>query len=130
MPIQIYLQCIVGGLLGIICHFLFIKLPSLKTQARVANLKFSLRAYLIEDWGALAASAVTIAVFMFVLPELVHFKPIVQHYLKYAAVFVGFSGSVILQAILGKTSKAIMSIIDEKTNIADSATPNPKTTIK
>jgi hypothetical protein len=130
MSTELYLQCVIGGLMGILCHILFIKLPSLKNQAKVANLKFSLRNYFMDDWLALVSSVVTIAVFMFILPEIVNFKPLVLKYLKYAAVFVGFAGSSILQAVLGKTSKMIMNIVDTKTNIADSVTIDPQTTIK
>ena len=114
-----YLFCFLAGLLGIASHILFIKLPALKASSKVANIPFSMKSYFEDDWVALAGSLLTVIICMFVLPELVKWQPDVINFLRWLFIVMGFAGSTILQATLGKTVDKINQVIDAKTNIAD-----------
>jgi len=119
MTISTYLLCFVAGVLGILFHIFAVKLPAIKTQAKVANLKFSYSQYFQDDLAAILASLLSVIILLVVLDEVVAFKPTVMPYLKFAFVFVGFTGSSVLIAILGKATAKVNAVVDEKTNIAD-----------
>lgn len=119
IPNQLYLQCFVAGLLGILFHVFVVKLPSVKARAKAANVEFSIKSYFQDDWVALGAALITVLIAVFALDELLGYRPNVLKYIKYLFFFVGFTGSSLLIALLGKTTKAINDIVDVKTDIAD-----------
>jgi hypothetical protein len=118
----LYLQCFIAGILGILFHVFAIKLPATQSRAKAANIPFSLKDYLSEDWIALGASVLTVLIAVFALDEVIGYKPAILKYVKYFFVFIGFTGSSILIAVLGKAGKAINNIVDIKTDIADATT--------
>lgn len=119
MTLQTYLWCFIAGLLGIGLHIWAVKLPNIKAQAKVGNIPFSYSKYFQDDLPAILSSAITVAIFLVILDELVAFKPAVIPFLKAGFIFVGFTGSSILIALLGKASKRVNNIVDAKTDIAD-----------
>jgi len=116
---SIYLDCLIGGLIGILCHVFLLKLPALKKRAEKANTSFSVTAYFKNDWLTLAGSLITVVVVIFVLDELLAFKPGVAKWLKFFFIFIGYTGSSILQGIFSKTENRIQAIVDKKTDVAD-----------
>ena len=116
---QTYLFCFLAGLSGICAHVLFIKLPELKKSSKVANRPFVLSGYFSDEWLALASSVLTILIAMLVIDEIIKWQPFVIDWLKWFFVFIGYTGSSLLQAALGKTADKINQVIDVKTNIAD-----------
>lgn len=123
MTFSTYLLCFLAGLLGIAFHIFAIKLPATKTRATVANMNFSYGAFFQDELAAILASLLTVIILLVVLDELVAFKPAVLPYLKFGFVFIGFTGSSILIAILGKASDKINAVVDVKTNTADQVSP-------
>lgn len=123
MTFNTYLLCFLAGVLGILFHIFAIKLPAVKERARVANMPFSYSAYFQDDLAAVLASLLTVVILLVVLDELVAFKPSVLPYLKFAFVFVGFTGSSILIAVLGKAQDKINQVVDVKTDVADGKKP-------
>lgn len=115
----IVLDCLIAGLLGILCHVFFLKLPALKNTADVSNIHFTPKTYFEQDWIPLVASVLTVVVFAFVLDEVLKIHPMVAQYLKFFFVFIGYTGSSVLQAALGVTDKKFKDIINKKTDIAD-----------
>jgi len=115
----IYLDCFIGGVIGILCHVLLLKLPAMKKRAENANTDFKVSEYLKNDWLTIAGSFITVFVAIFVLDELLAMKPSVAKWVKFFFVFVGYTGSSILQGIFSKTETQIQKVIDVKTNIAD-----------
>lgn len=125
MPVSIYFQCLVAGVLGILFHIFVLKLPALKKRAVAANVEFSPKNFFKEEWISVGSSVITVAIALLVMDELLNFKPSIYNALKGLFVFVGFTGSSILQHALGKTEKAVLNVIDRKTNIADGITGAP-----
>jgi hypothetical protein len=119
MTFETYLWCFLAGLLGLLFHLFAIKIPSVKTSSKVANLPFSYRQYFQDDLAGILGSLLAVLVFLIVLDELVAIKPIILPFLKIGFVFVGISGSAILIKILGRAQKKINDVIDEKTDKAD-----------
>jgi hypothetical protein len=119
MNLNTYVLCFIAGLLGILFHIFAIKIPAVKERARVANVKFSYREYFADDLAGMLASLLTVVILLVVLDELVAFKPAVIPFIKFGFVFVGFTGSSILIALLGKAQKKINDIVDVKTDKAD-----------
>lgn len=116
---NLYLDLFIGGLIGIMCHVFLLKLPALKRRADKANTSFSVGAYFKNDWLTLVGSLLAVVVAMFVLDEILAFKPSIEKWLKFSFIFIGYTGSSILQGIFSKTENKIQKIVDEKTNKAD-----------
>jgi hypothetical protein len=107
------------GMLGLLFHVFVIKLPALKKRSAVANIHFSFGNYLQDDWIALSASVIALIIALMGIDELIKYKPIVGEFVKWLFVFVGYTGSSTLQALLSKTDTAINKIVDRKTDVAD-----------
>lgn len=119
MTTILFLKCVLAGVLGIAFHIAAIKLPALKQRSEAANKPFSALDYFKDDWVTILGSVLTVAIFLLILDEVVHFNPIIMDYVKFFFAFVGFVGSSILQKAFSKTEKKILQVIDVKTNIAD-----------
>lgn len=116
---NIFIDCFIGGVIGILCHVFLLKLPALKKRAEKANAYFSISGYFKNDWLTLVGSLLTVVVAIFVLDELLAFRPSIEKWLKFSFVFIGYTGSSILQGIFSKTDSKIQQIVDTKTNKAD-----------
>lgn len=123
MTIQTYIWCCVAGLLGILFHIFAIKIPAVKTRAKAANMGFSYGDYFADDLAGILSSVLTVIIVLVVLDELVAFKPEVLPFLKAGFVLIGFVGSSILIAILGKAQQKINAVVDVKTDIVDGKVP-------
>lgn len=119
ITLSLYFQCFIGGSLGIVLHLLAVKIPSVEARAKAAGLKFKTLEYLKDDWKPIASSFVTVLIGVFVLDELVGYKPELLSWMKWFFIAVGFMGSSILIAALGKATKAINIVVDTKTNELD-----------
>ena len=102
---------------------ILLKIPQLQQRSKAANHDFSIKDYFKDDWAVILASFVTVGIVIICIDELIAVKPELANYIKWLFVFVGFTGSSILQAVLSVTNKKIMAIIDIKTNIADGVNP-------
>ncbi len=116
---ELYIETAIAGVLGILFHIFVIKIPGLRTRSKVANEKFSFKAYLADDYPGIIASFLTLGIAILALDELIGYRPSLLKFIKYFYFFVGYTGSSILLAVLSKTSKAINAIVDVKTDLAD-----------
>lgn len=116
ITLSLYVQVFIACLLGLLFHLLAVKIPSVKERARVANMKFSLLEYLKDDSLAIAASVVGILAYTYSLNEIIGYKPEIVGVIKFISIAVGFMGSSLFIAILGKASKAINAVVDVKTD--------------
>ena len=121
IPLSFFLWCAVSGLLGILLQIL-IKMNSLKSKSKSANLKFSAKEFFADDWITIMISVLVVVVCIVLLDEILRFKPSIQAWIKFGFFFVGYTGSSILLYALGKTESKIMAIIDAKTNVSDTVT--------
>lgn len=119
MTTETYLWCFLAGLLGIAFYIFAIKIPAIKERAKVANTSFTYSGYLKNDLNAILASLLTVIILLVVLDELVAIKPAVVPFLKISFVTVGYMGSSVMVAVLGKAQKKLNEIIDVKTDKAD-----------
>lgn len=119
MNMNIYLICFGTGILGILFHVFALKLPALKKRCNAAGKDFSVRDYVKDDWLALSSSVLSLLISIVVLDEVVKFKPFIVEYLKFFFVFVGYTGSSVLQSILGKTDRALNKMINDSPDLAN-----------
>lgn len=108
------------SLLGMVLQML-LKIKSIQEKAKKANVIFSIKEYLRDDWVSHGISLVTIIMFMFFITELVNFNAIVSKYLKIGFAFVGYSSADIASRIFSVVNKRVNNAIDYKTTIADEA---------
>lgn len=125
--LQTYLLCLAAGLLGIAFHIFAVKIPAVKTSAQVGNVPFSYGNFFQDELAAILASIIMVVIFLFILQEVLAMEPAIKPYLVISFVFVGFSGSSFLVSLLGKAQGKVNSIINSKTDIADSVVPPPAT---
>jgi hypothetical protein len=112
-----------AGTLGVLLQILAVKIPSIKARYKVANREFTFKQYLTDDWYTILASFVSVGILIVGLDEILGLRPELEKYIKWLFVFVGFTGSSIIQTVLSVANKKVMSIIDVKTNIADGIIP-------
>lgn len=112
------------GTLGVLFQICVVKIPRLRAASLNANRPFSFKEYISDDWPAIMGSFIAVGILCFCLDELLNIKPDLAKIVKWLFVFVGFTGSSIIQAILSVTNKKIMELIDVKTNISDSVVPD------
>lgn len=131
MTRETYLLCFVAGLLGMAFHIFAVKVPGVKASAKVGNIHFDYGAFFQDELAAIIATVLMIFILLLVLNEIIAFKPEVEPYLKAGFVFIGYTGSSLLVSWLGKAQSKINSIVDAKTNVADTINPPiPPDTIK
>lgn len=121
MTANLFLQCVGCGFIGILFHIL-LKIKALKKRSKAANINFSYVEFISEESITIAISAVAVVIFIIVLPELINYRSWIQDWVRFLFVFVGFTGSSILQSFFSKTEKNLLDVIDKKTNIADNKT--------
>lgn len=123
MNINLIIQCLVAGFLGIAVQVI-LKLIALRNRSAAANTPFRVADYFTDDWLTLLLSIVTVVIGVYVLDELIAYKPEVASYVKFFFIAVGYMGSSILHMILSVTEKKILKVIDVKTDIADDTVVN------
>lgn len=121
MTLSLYIQCFAVAFFGMLLQAL-LKIKSIQNKAGVANVKFSAKEYLIEDWVSHSASLVTVIMVMFFVDEFAHFSEFVMKYVKFGFAFVGYTGSDIMSRLFSVVNKRINKAIDYKTTIADEST--------
>lgn len=123
MNIQTYLWCFLAACLGLLFNLFAVKIPSVKARAIVANMPFSYGQYFKDDATAIISSFLTILIYLFLLKELVAWKPVLVPYIIGASVFIGFTGASLLIAVLGVAQGKINSVVNVKTDISDGKVP-------
>jgi hypothetical protein len=108
----------IAGLLGVAFKTLQ-KISSLQKTYEKSNEVFVWRKYWAGEWVALSSSILVVAIASITIDEIVTFRPQVLTYVRLFFVAIGWMGTDILLAVLGKSKGYIMNIIDRKTNIAD-----------
>lgn len=130
MTIKDYSIIFVISMLGMILQML-LKIKSIQEKAKKANVTFSIKEYMIDDWVSHTISLVTIVMFMFFINEIINFNAIVSNYLKIGFAFVGYSSSDIASRVFSVVNRRVNDAIDYKTTQADTAngtTENPTPT--
>lgn len=112
---------LLGGL-GLLLQTLM-RINSLIQKSKIANHSFSFKEYISSDWATIASALVTVAIMTYCIDELLAAHPDLVQYIKWFFVFVGFTGSTIIQSIFSSFSKKINAVINIKTNIADGVNP-------
>ncbi len=123
MSITLYIQCFLVALIGMALQTV-LKMNTVKKTATVANLQFSPWSYLKEEWLGLAASILTIVLFLFFAESILKMRPqAIDNAIIFFA-FVGYTGSSLVSRIFSVVDKRLNAAIDYKTTIADTQTGN------
>ena len=119
MTVPLFIQLMVGGLIGMAIHVFAVKLPGHKQKCVAGNVPFSVGGYFKADWIAIVAAFLCVLGVVYAIDEVIKAAPKVQDYLKVLMIAVGFSWSSLFIALLGRATAAVMKIIDVKTDVAD-----------
>jgi len=114
-----YLDLFIGGIFGILAYVFILKLPKVKKRAETANLRFSIKQYLLDDWLSIVGSFITVLLAIFIFDEIGGAYPSIVKWAKFFFIFVGYTGSSLLIGAFSVADKKIQSAVDYKTNIAD-----------
>lgn len=118
--ILLYLQYFAVALIGMVLQAL-LKIKSIQDKARKANVKFSPKEYILEDWVSHLASFTTIIMFLFFVEEIVNVDHRALGFMKVGFAFVGYTGSDIASRLFSVVNRRINNAIDFKTTQADQA---------
>lgn len=136
MNIVLYLTCFGIALLGMAFQTV-LKMKSLQEKARVGNITFTPGSYFKNDYLSIIASLLAILIILACLDNIAHWKPAIMDYIKPLFAFVGYTGSDIASRLFSVVNRKINTIIDLKTNKADTGVENqimltdiPKTKIE
>lgn len=116
----LYAQCVLMFLLGQAVDLLLIKIPELRKLWSKSNEAFSWKKYWNSDWNVIIGTFALGAMLFLGLDQIIKFKPWVLDWVKWICGGAGFMMSSIIVSRASRAKKFIMSIIDKKTNIADS----------
>lgn len=106
------------GFLGFLIHCLF-KAKSLITDGLKANVRFTVKDYIIKDWFSISLSLSMVLIWFLIFPEVVNARPNIINFVRISFGAMGLFGSYIIQSIFSKGKSYIRGIIDKKTDIAD-----------
>jgi len=109
---------IITGLLGVFVHCC-LRANSLITDAKNANINFTVKDYIEKDFLGISVSVAMVFVWLLVFPEVAKVRPNVLIYTRITFFAMGLLGSYIAQIVFTKAKGYIRSVIDKKTNIAD-----------
>lgn len=115
MEILIFLAI---GILGILGHSVM-KADSLMKDAKVANMHYTVKNYLKDDWAGISLSFIWLLVWLMIWEEPARKYPGMLDWIRLTFLISGMLGSYIFQTLFSKGKKKIRSVVDEKTDIAD-----------
>lgn len=118
MHTTLYFQCFAAAFTGWALHTV-LKLRSMQTKSKAANLEFKILDYFKDDWLSIAACFLTIILFLLFGDEVLNINEKIISYIKIGFGFVGYTGSDIASRFFSVVDKKINSVIDYKTNVAD-----------
>lgn len=122
MTLSLYLQCVAMFICGQAVDLFLLKIPELRALYRKANEDFNWKKYWQSDWNVIVGTQIVGAMVVLGLNEIVQWKPAILDYVKWFFGGLGAVGSAIIVSKWSGCKKYIMSIIDNKTNIADKFT--------
>lgn len=118
MKTQIYLICLVAGLLGQAFH-IGLKIVQLSKRAKAANTTFKVSQYFMDDLWPTMLNILALLITLFILEDIAKWQPVIMEYFKFFFIAIGYMGSSLLSAVLSNADKRINKIVDRKTDIAD-----------
>jgi hypothetical protein len=129
MSTSIYIQCAAMYLLGAVLHLFVVKIPAVKKRDKAANIEFSFREYINQEWHIIAGNIALGCLLILGIDELANWKPEIMAAVKWFFAAVGAIGSVTIMSKFSTYEKKVLDIIDVKTNIGDAVTLDPVTKV-
>lgn len=114
---DIIIQCALLGLFGIIFQ-IGLKVRAIKEKAVAGNMDFTVKEYLQRDYVSILLSVAAVAALIFFIEDALSYyenSRLVAPVLKGLFITMGYAGADIASRLLGRSSKMVNRIIDEKT---------------
>jgi hypothetical protein len=114
---DIIIKCVLLGLFGIVFQIGF-KIRAIKEKATAGNMDFTAGDYFKNDYISILLSIAAVAALVFFIEDTMNYygnNKFVSPLLKLIFATVGYSGADIAARLLGRSSKMVNRIIDEKT---------------
>jgi hypothetical protein len=106
------------GIFGVLSHCL-LKASSLQSDAKAANLKFSLTDYFKSDYLGILLSFISVFAWYFLFEEVAVKYTSLQNFVRLSFFVMGLVGSYLIQFVASKAKKKIRTTVDVKTNELD-----------
>lgn len=114
---DIIIQCAMLGLFGIIFQ-IGLKIRGIKEKAAAGNMDFTAKEYFKKDYISILLSIAAVAALIFFIEDALNYyenNKIVAPVLKGLFMTVGYAGADIAARLLGRSSRMVNRVIDEKT---------------
>jgi hypothetical protein len=114
---DIIIQCALLGLFGIIFQ-IGLKVRAIKEKAVAGNMDFTVKEYLQRDYVSILLSIAAVGALIFFIEDALNYyenSRLVAPVLKGLFITMGYAGADIASRLLGRSSKMVNRIIDEKT---------------
>jgi UDP-N-acetylmuramyl pentapeptide phosphotransferase/UDP-N-acetylglucosamine-1-phosphate transferase len=114
---DIIIQCALMGLFGIVFQ-IGLKIRSIKEKALASNTDFTAGEYFRKDYISIFLSVAAVASAIFFIEDAMNYyenNKFVAPLLKLMFATLGYAGADIAARMLGRSSKMVNRIIDEKT---------------
>jgi hypothetical protein len=118
MTHELYLKCVIACLVGNILHIMIACLNRFKDN-KSANIPFSVGRYIRDDKWVFLTDAVFSFAVVYLFDEWSGFTPWFVDKAKTFFVFVGFSGSYVLNSVLSVSKKKFQTYVDVATDVAE-----------
>lgn len=112
---MVFLNQILGGFIGIAIHVFVVKIPSYKKKCKAAGISFSIKEYFKADYIAIIGSVLTVLGTVYTLDEIMKGYPSFKEWVKLFMIAIGYTGSSLAIAILGKAGDALIKTIGTNT---------------
>ena len=109
---------IVAYLLGVTFSFLM-RMRSLNSYFKAAGQDFVFKKFWESDRVIVLSSIIFLPILVIILPEVIAFEPKVEAYTRLTFTVAGALGEYAFSQFLGGSRKYIKTVIDRKTEIAD-----------
>lgn len=101
-----------AGLLGAIFMMLW-RMRLLQNKFAQANQEFVFRKFLRDDSTSIALSVTSVLMFTIIVPEIIHYKPELEHWVRAMFTLSGAIGDWAFAMFFGRTKKYIKGRIEE-----------------
>lgn len=118
MTHELYIKCVVACLIGNVLHLVATVIRRFQ-ENKAANIPFSVGRYIKDDKWVIISDAVFSLAVVYLFDEWAGFTPFFVDKAKTFFVFVGFSGSYVLNMVLSVSKKKFMGYVDGATDVAE-----------
>lgn len=114
ITVKIYIESIIAAVIGILIHFV-VRMIKSKRRADAAKITFSYKKAIQDDGLVLISNILGACAIVYILPNLLNWKPEYAGFVRPFYIFAGYSGSSVVLAALSAAEKRTLKEIKDAT---------------